>query len=64
MPLKEYKIINDADGNDFFVVKGQNECDAALEALEQLGWWVSPKKEQGSYDSDQFEFSFSKLLTR
>jgi len=58
MPLKEYKIISDADGNSFFVVKGNDEYDAALEALEQLGWWVSPKKSEESYDPNQFEFSF------
>jgi hypothetical protein len=58
MPLKTYHIINDADGNDFFEVKGRDECDAALEALEQLGWWVALAKEENQDDPNQAVFAF------
>ncbi len=38
---KVYTIINDYDGNDSFEVEATNVHDAADQALEELGWWVS-----------------------
>lgn len=36
-----YKIFNDYDGNDTFTVEAENEFEAALAALRELGWFVS-----------------------
>ena len=39
--LNEYLIVSDEDGNDFFTVKAKNPKDAAVKALEELGWWIA-----------------------
>jgi hypothetical protein len=39
--MNKYKIINDYDANDSFEVEAATTEDAALEALERLGWWIA-----------------------
>lgn len=57
--LKTYKIINDADPNDYFKVEARDECDAAMEGLEQIGWFVSEaNQEEEEENENQFQFSF------
>jgi|LakMenEpi13Sep09_1017268.scaffolds.fasta_scaffold03425_2 hypothetical protein len=57
--LKSYKIISDTDGNDFFKVSARDECDAAMEGLEQLGWFVSESNsEDEEEDENQYQFNF------
>ena len=43
--MKQYMIINDADGNDSFTIEAVDGNDAAHKALEQLGWWVAKGEE-------------------
>jgi len=36
--MTKYTVINDFDGNEQFEVEGKNVEEAALAALETLGW--------------------------
>ncbi len=38
LPVREYTVFSDYDGNDTFTVKARNTESAALEALGALGW--------------------------
>jgi hypothetical protein len=40
-----YTVSNDNDANDYFVVEGKDTEDAALAALEILGWNISKTEE-------------------
>jgi len=44
MPKQEYKMVNLEDGNESYGLKSTNEKDAALEALEFLGWGICSKE--------------------
>jgi hypothetical protein len=44
--MNKYKIINDYDGNESFSIEALTLEDAAVEALEQLGWWVADEKKE------------------
>lgn len=41
-----YKIVNDFDPNDSFVVEADTLEDAANAALEQLGWWIAGEESE------------------
>lgn len=56
--LKDFQVVSDTDGNVFFPVKARDEFDAALEALEQLGWFVKKTDSQELADPNQYEFNF------
>jgi len=44
MPKKEkYKLVNENDPNEMHELKSTNAKDAALEALEILGWGICTK---------------------
>lgn len=51
--MKQYMIINDADGNDSFTIEAENSEDAAHKALEQLGWWVAKPEEIEEKNSNE-----------
>jgi hypothetical protein len=36
-----YTIVSDNDGNDSFEVEAADPADAAVKALQVLGWWVA-----------------------
>ncbi len=38
LPVREYTVFSDYDGNDTFTVEARNTESAALEALGALGW--------------------------
>jgi len=37
---KEFKLVNTDDANEMHILKSKNLKDAALEALEILGWGI------------------------
>lgn len=37
--MKQYKIVRDSDGNDFFYIEARNREHALYDALQQLGWY-------------------------
>lgn len=39
--MKQFKLINDADGNDEQVLEARNYGDAVQEALDVLGWTLT-----------------------
>lgn len=44
-----WQITSDFDGNDFFSVEAENEKEAYLQALTELGWNPS-----GPYDKEEY----------
>jgi hypothetical protein len=42
--MNKYKIVNDYDANESFSVEASTPEDAAVEALERLGWWIADGK--------------------
>jgi hypothetical protein len=55
--MKIFNIINENDPNDSFEIEAKNETDAAIDALEVLGWRVCVTTNQKS-DPNQSEFDF------
>ena len=39
--MKKYLVVNTEDGNDVFEVETNNAHDAAIMALEEVGWYIS-----------------------
>lgn len=56
--MKIFNIVNDYDPNDSFEVEAKDECDAAIDALESLGWRVCETIKAQESDPDQYEFNF------
>jgi len=43
--MKKYKIVNEYDANQSFIIEAPTPEDAAFEALKFLGWWVADGKD-------------------
>ena len=56
--MKIFNIVNDDDPNDCFEVEAKDECDAAIDALESLGWRVCETIQSEKPNPDQYEFNF------
>jgi hypothetical protein len=54
---KIYTLINYYEPHDSFEVEGENENDAAINALDNLGWRICEQKKEKN-NPDQFEFNF------
>ena len=52
--MNKYKIINDCDANESFNIEASTPEDAAVEALERLGWWIADGK-NADEENDSFE---------
>lgn len=39
--LKKYHVIRDDDPNDYFIIHAENDHEAAILALENLGWRIT-----------------------
>jgi hypothetical protein len=44
--MKVYRVFNDSDGNDSFIVEADDYNEALSTALEELGWWVAVDPEE------------------
>lgn len=44
--LKEYRVVNEDDPNDVFLVEASSYEDAAHEALTCLGWFVAVRDDE------------------
>jgi len=56
--MEQYKLINLNDPNVGEVLESNTEFEAALEALEKLGWGLSKRDVPIYDDSDEDEDSF------
>jgi len=55
--MEQYKLINLNDPNVGEVLESNTEFEAALEALEKLGWGLS-KRDVPNYNEEEEEDSF------
>jgi len=56
--MEQYKLVNLNDPNVGEVLESNTEFEAALEALEKLGWGLSKRDVPIYDDSDEDEDSF------
>ena len=54
---KKY-VVASKNGNDFFEIEAENKSDAALVALNSLGWIIALAKNKKEDHPDQFCFEF------